>query len=130
MELKNRAKFYYTDKNKNCAVAMLLASNDVYGLGFDDSDAEFVVGFGGGLGCGKLCGALAGSIAVLGKMFSKRENFRKMCADFTKIFHKGLGCDSIDCSVLCPKYKTEDRRCEEVVLICADLLEKFISENK
>ena len=36
MELKNRAKFYYTDKNKNCAVAMLLASNDVYELGFDE----------------------------------------------------------------------------------------------
>lgn len=130
MTLKEQAKKYYTAEGKNCAVAILLAGSDVYGLGLGAEDAKLVVGFGGGMGCGSTCGALAGAIALLGKLYSGKENFRAICAEFVKIFEDGLGCNSTNCAVLCPKYKTEARRCEEVVLRAADLLETFICNNK
>lgn len=130
MNLKDQAAKYYTEENKNCAVAMLLAGNDVYGLGLSAEDAKLVVGFGGGMGCGSTCGALAGSIAVLGKLFAGREDFRKLCGGFVKVFQDGLGYDSTNCSVLMPKYKTDAKRCEAVVVKAAELLEAYIAEHK
>lgn len=130
MNLKEQAAMYYTEQNKNCAVAMLLASNDVYGLGLSAEDAKLVVGFGGGMGCGSTCGALAGSIAVLGKIFAGREDFRQLCGGFVKVFREGLSYDSTDCCVLMPKYKTETKRCEAVVVRAAELLEAYIAEHE
>lgn len=130
MNLQEQAKFYYTDKGYNCAVAMLLAGSDVYGLGLDAEDAKLLVGFGGGMGCGSTCGALAGSIAVLGKLYSERENFRPLCGGFVKLFRDGLECDSCDCAKLVVKHKTPERKCEAVVVKAAQLLEAFIAENR
>ena len=130
MTIKEQARIYYTDQGKNCAVAMLLAGSDVYDLGLGAEDAKLLVGFGGGMGCGSTCGALAGSIAVLGKLFSAREDFRPLCGKFVKIFRDGLECDSTDCAKLAPKHKSPDRKCEAVVLKTAELLEAFIAENK
>lgn len=130
MNLKEQATMYYSEQNKNCAVAMLLAGNDVYGLGLSAEDAKLVVGFGGGMGCGSTCGALAGSIAVLGKIFAEREDFRQICGGFVQVFRDGLSCDSTDCAVLMPKHKTADKRCEAVVAKAAELLAAYIAEKK
>ena len=130
MNLKERAAFYYTEQGKNCAVAMLLAGNDVYGLGLNAEDAKLVVGFGGGMGCGSTCGALAGSIAVLGKLFAGREDFRQLCGGFVKVFQDGLAYNSTDCAVLMPQYKSETKRCEAVVVKAAELLDAYIAEYK
>ncbi|MBQ8359815.1 MAG: C_GCAxxG_C_C family protein [Oscillospiraceae bacterium] len=129
MNLQEQAKMYYTEQGKNCAVAMLLAGSDVYGLGLGAEDAKLLVGFGGGMGCGSTCGALAGSIAVLGKLFSTREDFRVLCGKFVKLFREGLQCDSVDCAKLAAKHKSPDRKCEAVVVKAAELLGKFIAEN-
>ena len=130
MNLIERAAYYYTNEGKNCAVAMLLAGNDVYGLGLSAEDAKLVVGFGGGMGCGSTCGALSGSIAVLGKLFASREDFRQLCGGFVKVFQDGLAYDSTDCAVLMPKYKTDAKRCEAVVVKAAELLDAYIAQNK
>ena len=129
MNLKEQAAMYYTEQNKNCAVAMLLASNDVYGLGLSAEDAKLVVGFGGGMGCGSTCGCLAGSIAALGKLWSKRENFRPLCAGFTEAFKKAMDSDSWDCAPLKERYQVPEFRCKEVVIRAADALEAYITEN-
>lgn len=129
MNLKEQAVQYYTGQGKNCAVAILLASSDVYGLGLGAEDAKLVVGFGGGMGCGSTCGALAGAIAVLGKMFAGREDLRQICGDFVKVFHDGLNCDSINCLALASKYKNEEKKCEAVVVKAAELLETYIAEH-
>lgn len=130
MNLIEQSVLYYTGQGKNCAVAILLASSDVYGLGLGAEDAKLVVGFGGGMGCGSTCGALAGAIAVLGKLFAGREDLRQICGGFVKVFHDGLACDSTNCCVLAPKYKNEEKKCEAVVVKAAELLEAYIAEHK
>ena len=130
MKLSDRARFYYTDKKNNCAVSILLASSDKYSLGLSEEDARLVVGFGGGMGCGKVCGALSGAIAVLGKLFYGRDDFRSVCSNFVKRFKEAYGCDSIDCAVLTAKFKNQDRRCVDVVIIAADILEEYVEEIK
>ncbi len=126
MKLSDGARYYYTEKNNNCAVSILMASSDKYGLGLDMEDAKLLIGFGGGMGCGSVCGALSGAIAVLGKLYADRSDLRTICAKFAKAFKEVYECDSWDCSVLAAKYKNKETRCEPVVVIAAELLEKYI----
>ena len=130
MNLTEFANVYYNEKGKNCAESILLAASDLYSLGLNDEDAKLLVGFGGGMGCGSVCGCLAGAIAIIGKLYYGREDLRDICARFTSKFNEALGCDSIDCSEIAGKYKTPERRCEEVVLISSKLLEEFIKEEQ
>lgn len=130
MNLSEQSKIYYNEKGKNCAEAILLAASDKYSLGLGDADAKLIMGFGGGMGCGSVCGSLAGGIAVLSKLYGERVDIRDICGGFVKAFNERLGCNSIDCSVLAAKYKTAERRCEEAVLITAELLEQYIASIK
>lgn len=129
MKLSEVAKKYYNE-GRNCAEAILLASNEKYELGLCEEATKLIVGFGGGMGCGSVCGTLAGSIAVLGKLFSDRPDFRKTCAEFVKIFEDGLGCGSVNCKDLVKKYKNGETRCLGAVVTGAELLEKFIESKK
>ena len=128
MSLSNNCLHYFLDEKKNCAVSMLLGVNDYYKLNLAEKDFEFVLGFGGGIGCGYICGCLAGSIAVLGKMFSAREDFRPMCAKFVSMFEKELG--SKDCVDIMKTHFDKVNRCALAVEKTANLLEKYIADNR
>ncbi|MDY5577390.1 MAG: C-GCAxxG-C-C family (seleno)protein [Lachnospiraceae bacterium] len=124
--LKEKAKFYYGTEGKNCAEGILLAANDAYALNLTDTDIQLFSGFGGGMGCGSTCGSLTGAIAVLGKLFGDRENFRDLCGEFVSQFEATLGAQ--DCETLAAKYKTEETRCVTAVEMTADILEKYIDK--
>ena len=128
MALIEACKHYYLDQKKNCAISILLASNEHFGLNLNEEDYKLVAGFGGGIGCGYICGSLAGSIAVLGKMFSDRQDFRQICAEFAKRFEQELG--SKNCSDIMKTHVRKDTRCFLAVEKCACLLEEFINELK
>ena len=100
--LKERATYYYMEDGCNCAEAVLLAANDVYGLGLSDETAKVVGGFGGGMGCGNACGALVKDFeAALGST---------MCADLRKI------------------HANQTQRCLKTVLAACDVLESHLAE--
>ena len=124
--LKEKARYYYGTLGKNCAEGILLAANDVYGLGLTEKDIVLFAGFGGGMGCGSTCGSLTGAIGVLSKLFGTREDFRSLCGEFVTIFEKALG--GLDCGTLATKYKTEETRCVTAVELTAEALEKFIDK--
>lgn len=126
VSLAENAKKYYWDMEMNCAEGILLGGSDTYGLNLTTQDAVLFSGFGGGMGCGKICGCCAASIGVLGKLFGDREDFRDICAAFTAEFESGMGCDSINCENIAAKYKTEEKRCTDAVVLAAEILEKFI----
>ena len=128
--LKERVIYYYIEKNKNCAVAMLQAASDAYGLNVTEEMAELFTGFGGGMGCGLTCGALSGGIgAISGKYRGMdRETSHKLCTEFVAKFKEKLACDSVDCSVIAEKYKVPETRCLAAVLLAAETLEEFMAE--
>ena len=47
--LKERVIYHYIDENKNCAVSMLEAASDTYGLKVTKEAAALFAGFGGGM---------------------------------------------------------------------------------
>ena len=126
MDFKQRAQYYYIDCNQNCAVSILMGANDRYGLGLTMEDAKLVIGFGGGMGCGSTCGCVAGAMAVLGKRYAGRPDFKKLCAGFVREFKGELG--STDCAVILPAHKTPEARCLAAVLKAAALLEAYIEK--
>lgn len=127
MVLAEKVMEYYAEKEKNCAESVLLAANDQYDLHLTEDDVVLLSGFGGGMGCGKLCGSLAGAIAVLGKCYGNREDFRDICAQFVSAFEKKLDCQSIDCTPIAARYKNEKTRCLSAVLLSAEVLESFLA---
>ncbi len=128
--LEQLAQKYYNECGKNCAEAILLAANEKYKLGLEEEDADLVIGFGGGMGCGSLCGCLAAAIAILGKLYKTRPDFRDVCAKFVDEFREGLSCSSVDCKNIAEKYKKPETRCADAVIISCEILEKFIENNK
>ena len=129
MTLAERAKYYYIDLNKNCAIATLMAASDVYGLGLTLEDAKLIAGFGGGMGCGSTCGCLAGAVSALGKLYADKEQIKDVAAAYAAVFKDALGADSWDCAVLQPKYKVEEVRCLACVELSANTLEAFIQKK-
>ena len=124
--LKEKVLYYYLDLGLCCAESVLRACNDVYALNIAQEDLILYTGFCGGMASGSVCGCLAASIGVLSKRYVGRENFREICSKFVTVFQEKLGCDSFNCSVLEPKYKTEEARCSACVAIAADALEAYI----
>lgn len=124
--LKERAAHYYSEEGRHCAEGMLLAANDIYGLGLSDEEVKLFAGFGGGMGCGSTCGGLIGAIGVLSKLYGQREDFRALCGAFVSAFEQELGCGTIDCTPLSARYKTPEKRCVEAVELTAQALERYI----
>ena len=128
MKLSDVAKSYYLEKKTNCAVALLLGSSDLFGLGLTAEDAKLVTGFGAGIGAGDTCGCLAGSIGALGRMFAGRTDFRKLCAGFAAKFKEAFG--TINCREITPSHNCKETRCAAAVVKCADLLEEYVKGIK
>lgn len=125
--LKEKALYHYLTLGKCCADSILMAGNEEYGLNIAEEDLVLFTGFCGGMACGSVCGCLAGAIGVLSKKYAGRENFKELCKNFVTIFREKLGCDSIDCAVLEPKYKTGDLRCSVTVGLAAEALSDYIA---
>lgn len=124
--IRDYAKKYYGEQNRNCAESVFLAANEALGLGLRDEDAKLIAGFGGGIGCGSLCGALAGAVAILGRTMvgdkaHTAAGFREACAALKKDFEARLG--SILCSEIKPKNFNDKDRCLATVLVASDVLE-------
>ncbi|MEG1782708.1 MAG: C-GCAxxG-C-C family (seleno)protein [Oscillospiraceae bacterium] len=126
------AENYYLNEKLSCAQSIFLAANDVYKLSLTRQDAKLVSAFAGGIGSGHICGALAGALSVMGRFYLTDERgntpeFMEECKGFLKDFEAKLG--GTMCGVLSPKYKNEERRCADVVLICGELLQEHLDAS-
>lgn len=129
--LRDKIKKYFLDENKNCAESMLYAANEEYGLNMSESELALIKGFGGGMGCGNICGAASGSIAALSKMFCanmEKEAIHELIGGYLSAFESRFG--SKLCSELTPKYKKEDVRCYELLMMNADLVDEIVLRQK
>ena len=127
MTLAERAVEYYLKADRGCAVGILLAANEAYGLGMSEETIGLFEGFRTGMGCGSTCGCLTGAMGVLSRMYGAREDFKSLCAGFVAEFEKAMACHSLDCNVIAAKYKTPERRCAAAAELAARTLESYIT---
>ncbi len=127
--LRDKAGYYYTNEDCNCAEAIIRAANDVYDLGINDAGLRAFGGFGGGVGCKHLCGAAAACVGALGARYIETVSHqsKKMKGKNAKViteFQKTFGSEM--CACIVPEFQDKKTKCLGVVQTAADILEKLM----
>jgi C_GCAxxG_C_C family probable redox protein len=140
----------YFKQGYNCSQSVFLAFNDKYDMDFNTA-LKISSSFGGGMGrLREVCGAVTGMFMVAGMIYgyvdpkdhvSKTEHYKRiqyLAKEFEEQNHSiicrellGLGAGK-DSPV--PELRTAEyykkRPCVELVGMAADIMEKYIEENK
>lgn len=125
-------KYYAREMNNSCSEAVIKAANEYYGLNISEEMIKAASAFSGGC-CGNMCGALASGSAVIGILYSNGHahdsaEMKEKVNELTREFAARLG--TINCTALKMKYKTPEKRCSDIVLAAADIIEELLSEKK
>ena len=120
------------EEGLNCAEKMLHGANVAYKLGLDKEALKLASAFGGGMGIEDKCGALTGALMVLGKLFVKEKahdiyRIGRLSREFFKEYGKEMGY--IDCTPLKKEYRTEEEKCNNVILKAAQILDRIVKRE-
>jgi C_GCAxxG_C_C family probable redox protein len=120
---------YGVKEDLNCAETILYAANQVYHLDLNSDSLKLAAAFGGGMGIESVCGVLASSLMVLGRLFiketaHKHPEIKELSKELFDTFQKEMG--DILCKPLKDNYRTEEKKCREVILKGAEVLDKII----
>ncbi len=123
---------YGVKEDLNCAETILYAANQVYHLDLNSDSLKLAAAFGGGMGIESVCGVLAGSLMVLGRLFiketaHKHPEIKELSKELFNTFQKEMG--DILCKPLKDNYRTEEKKCREVILKGAEVLDKIITRE-
>lgn len=123
---------YGVKEDLNCAETILYAANQVYHLDLSSDSLKLAAAFGGGMGIESVCGVLAGSLMVLGRLFIKETahqhpEIKELSKELFDTFQKEMG--DILCKPLKDNYRTEEKKCREVILKGAEVLDKIITRE-
>jgi C_GCAxxG_C_C family probable redox protein len=123
---------YGVKEDLNCAETILYAANQVYHLDLNSDSLKLAAAFGGGMGIESVCGVLAGSLMVLGRLFiketaHKHPEIKELSKELFDTFQKEMG--DILCKPLKDNYRTEERKCREVILKGAEILDKIVTRE-
>ncbi len=120
--------------NYSCSESMLRAIDRYYDLKLPEELFYAASAYSGGCGHDEMCGAVASAIAALGILYSQQghaHNSPEMAAvrkELFERFEEKFG--PYRCVELKKRYHVPDRKCEVLLLECADILEDIISRNE
>lgn len=125
---------YYDEKNNlSCSETILFAANEYYDLKLSPAMLKASSAFGAGMYYDEVCGACSSCVAVLGMLLSnglahESEDMKSAVKEMMTQFH--LKLDAHYCNELKEKYKTEEKRCEKMIITAADLLEEILDKYR
>ncbi len=131
--MEDNVRYFYNEKNHNCAETLLLAANKTYDLGLNESHALLLSGFGGGMYTGNVCGALAGCTSALGCMLVETkahecEALPSAQRLLVRNFRSLLG--DTQCGKIKPVHHTENERCLNTCLLAGKAFEQTVAQLK
>ncbi len=117
----------------NCAEKILYGANKAYNLGLTKDSLKLSAGFGGGMGIESSCGALTAGVMVLSNLYVNKvahedTKIKEKSSEYLNEFIKQMS--SINCYKLKEKYRTEERKCKDVILKSAEILDSIISKGQ
>ena len=123
---------YGIKEDLNCAETILYGANLVYHLDINSDSLKMAAAFGGGMGIESVCGVLTASIMVLGNLFvpdvaRKHPKIKELCKELFETFEKEMG--DILCKPLKDNYRTEEKKCRDVILKAAEILDKIVARE-
>lgn len=123
---------YGIKEDLNCAETILYGANKVYHLNLNPSSLKLAAAFGGGMTIESVCGVLTASLMVLGKLFvpdvaHKHLEIKELSKELFDTFEKEMG--DILCKPLKDNYRTEEKKCRDVILKAAEILDKIVARE-
>jgi C_GCAxxG_C_C family probable redox protein len=123
---------YGIKENLHCAETILYGANQAYHLDLNLDSLKLSAAFGGGMNIESVCGVLTGSLMVLGKLFvpdvaDKYPKIKELSKELFDTFQKEMG--DIMCKPLKDNYRTEEKRCRDVILKGAEILDKIVTRE-
>lgn len=116
----------------NCAEKILYGANIAYGLNLEPNVLKLAAGFGGGMGIEDKCGVLTASIMVMGSLFVENHahegtRIKNLTIELFETYRKEMG--AIDCAPLKERYRTEEKKCYEIILKASEILDSIVSRE-
>lgn len=123
---------YGIKEDLNCAETILYGANQAYRLHLNSDSLKLAAAFAGGMAIESVCGVLTASLMVLGKLFvpevaHKYPEIKELCKELFNTFKKEMG--DILCKPLKDNYRTEEKKCREVILKAAEVLDKIVTRE-
>jgi len=123
---------YGIKEDLNCAETILYGANRVYHLNLNSESLKLAAAFGGGMAIESVCGVLTASLMVLGKLFvpevaHKYPEIKELSKELFYTFKKEM--EDILCKPLKDNYRTEEKKCKEVILKAAEILDKIVTRE-
>jgi len=123
---------YGIKEDLNCAETILYGANQAYRLNLNSDSLKLAAAFGGGMAIESVCGVLTASLMVLGKLFvpevaHKYPEIKELTKELFDTFKKEMG--DILCKPLKDNYRTEEKKCREVILKAAEVLDKIVTRE-
>ncbi len=120
------------DEDYNCAEKILYGANNTYKLELSKSALKLSAGFGGGMGIESICGAITGAIMVLSNLLvvdiaHENDLIKETTSSYIENVISKLA--SSNCKILKDKYRTDDKKCMHIILVCAQLLDEVYIDN-
>ncbi len=120
---------YGIKEDLNCSETILYGANQVYHLDLNSDSLKLAAAFGGGMAIESICGVLTASLMVLGKLFvpdvaHKYPEIKKLSKELFNTFEKEMG--NILCKPLKDNYRTGEKKCRDVILKGAEILDKIV----
>lgn len=114
------------EENYNCSEKILYAANLAYNLNLDKKALVMSAGFGGGMAVGSTCGALTGAVMAISSRLvedkARESNVRNVVELYLRNYESKM--KSINCLDLKSMYYNEDKKCKDIVLEAAKLLDQ------
>lgn len=122
-----------TTEDFNCAEKILYGANKEYNLGLEKKSLKLSAGFGGGMGIESTCGALTGAVMVLSHLFVKNvahegEQIKSITSKYLNRFKDEMS--SINCDTLKDLYRSDDNKCNDIILKAAEILDKVYMDDR
>ena len=126
------AEGFGNNQDYNCAEKILYGANKVYNLGLSKESLKLSAGFGGGMGIESSCGALTAGTMVLSNLFVKEVAhestlIKNKTSDYLNDFIKEM--HSINCYKLKEMYRTDDKKCNDIILKSAEILDTIYTNR-
>jgi C_GCAxxG_C_C family probable redox protein len=124
---------YYPKEDLSCSETILYGANKAYDLGLPKDCLKLSSAFGGGMGVENVCGVITGSLMVLGYLFVKEHahqspEIKDLSKELFNLFEKEFG--EITCKPLKDKYRTEEKKCYNIILRGAEILDEVVIREK
>src|SRR6056297_2716960 len=125
-------EFRKNHKNLNCSETMLHFGNEYYQLNLNNNALKAMSGFGGGMFEEDLCGVVSGGVSVISMVLTNETAYQSKKLSLAVIEYKKRIKDafhSINCYAIKPKFRDENKGCDDVIIkalnIMIETIEKF-----